>query len=158
MKVLIVVNSKKYSYHKSAAENLSRGINSIADVAIYDMEPNIASHEHFFAIKDVNPDVLITLDCAGFDMLTTGKILAYNTMPCRMAHIIIDKEYKLKNELSNRMNLSMFAYFAPNHDIDELSKKYPDIPNILKYNEGLCEDEACSRQWFEDFLKEGLLV
>lgn len=115
------------------------------------------SHENYFYLKSLFPDVVITLNLAGFGMKTTGDVLAYNTFTCPMAHILTDAADKFTEELCMRQNLSMFTYFCDDEKEGSLEQYIESIPNMRRYDKRIFENNELIAEWLDAFLADCML-
>jgi len=157
MKVLIIIDTKKYKKHKEMAEMFKTALSEHI-VDIYDMGCDAPEHEKFYAIKAAMGNVGITFDCAGFEMVNITEVLSYNSFTIRMAHIIFDKVYKFDEALKHMQNLSMFTYVSEGENMEKVKAQYTLIPNLDQHQlkvEALGSEQI--RSWFSEFCKEAML-
>lgn len=136
MKILLIIDTKKYKYHneifvdfENAIVNFfeNRGENSLN---VFDMGMEGLDYEKFSYIQNLSADLIVTLDCAGFDMTTTGDNLSYNNLTCRMAHVLIKNDASFSRFLKYRQNFSMYTYCPEDENMGIKQGKFPEITNI----------------------------
>lgn len=146
MKILLIIDTKTYKYHNEVFVDFETAlVNYFGDseddsLEVVDVGIDEAEHVIFNYIKESEPDLMITLDFAGFNMLTTGNAISFNSIPCRMAHVLFKGKDSYSNYLKYRQNFSMFTYFPEGENIDTLKGRYNWITNIgqiqrLKYKD-----------------------
>ncbi len=155
MKVVIVIDTAATKNIREKAEFIAGAI--MAESEVLDMANGRERHENYFYLKSLAPSAVITLELAGFDMKTTGDIIAYNTFTCPMAHVVFDKAYKYADRLSCRQNLSMFTYFNQNESDAEVKKYGQSIPNTCYYADDTFDSKAKTAAWFEEFCEESMV-
>lgn len=162
MRTTIITNCRKYPYHK---EILSLFLNEASKYGIsraFDMaDKSISLLEIYHQIEDSNCDLLISFDCAGFEFRTEINSLAYNTLSCRMAHILFQKMQEYGNCLKQQMNFSMFLFSMFDSDVSAIQEKYPNIPNSelispLEYGSNTAQNNLHNKKiinkWFSHII------
>ena len=162
MKILYIINSKEYSYHKNIITDFTRNIPGM----VFDMGDGADYGMRYHEIEANSPDVIITFDLAGFELRTGGDTLSLNNLYARMAHILFHKPDYYGNNLRLRQNLSMFTYIPCDENILEYGSRYPEIPNICEFvsiinnadNDSDHKDNQSNiREWWEEFKKAAML-
>lgn len=97
-------------------------------------------------IKKMNPELLLTVDLAGFDRVTLTDNIAYNLLDCKQLHVIIDDNLKNEKELEKLLSIAMFFVCSHQKQCESLKGRYPHIPWIecmegWSTTEDLCEDK-----------------
>jgi len=140
MKSLIIVDKRKEKEYEILIQQLSIILGEYGVIDKYIQSEKDMPHTRFLQIQKFGSDVLFVIDCSGFDILTTGGILGYNKLPCRIVHLIMD-ESAIRDEYTNkRMNLSTFVYvkktyFADKFDVDKLGMIQVDtLPEDFSVN------------------------
>ena len=127
------------------------------------MSVDESEHEKYAYVKNLCSDLIITLDCAGFDMLTTGNTLSYNTLPCYMAHVLTKNDTTFNRYFEYRQNFSMITYYPEGEDMGLRQGKYPGITNALEMKKLVyrnigekdhIENVAKIQLWLRQMLKE----
>ena len=137
MNILVLSCNDKYKYHKRLVADIEEAIvtyNPDATVKQYNLVASVPGHEHYAHIASVKPDVMITLDFAGFDIKTSGDTLGYNGFSFRVVNILFQKLYKYSDEMKLRQNMSMITCIPHEAEISDVLKD-GNIPNVLR----LCE-------------------
>lgn len=134
MRILLIVDTQKYKYHGELFIDFENAlVNHYEDdddcsLEVIDISTFSAEYEAYEYISGTHPDLIITLDCAGFDMLTTSGSISYNSIPCRMAHVLLKKRELYSAYLNNRQNFSMYTYFSDECD-EQWNVSHPWITN-----------------------------
>lgn len=164
MQITLVINSKKYSYHKNMVALFQEILAKYADCRLFDMADNMPLHEKYYAIAGSECDFLISFDCAGFELRTEGDSLSYNNMGCRMAHILFQGMHEYREELKQQMNFSMFVFSMKEEDVLTMQEKHPNIPNAelmerLEYKETTAgeKNREIVEKWFAHMIEEAEL-
>lgn len=130
LKGIIICRSREDEAVK--AEQLKKkaeehGISAVI-LEIKDKKP---SHEYFFAIIRSCPDLVFTLNFAGFEMSTETGEIAYINLPCRNIHLILkEREWDFKRYFLRKLSIAMFFYCQDHEIYDKLQDQYPDIPYL----------------------------
>lgn len=126
MNIIVLSNTYKHPNHtqiiKALDTNASFNGANAHTISIQD-----ANSSHFTQQLSVNtPDIIITLDLAGFEFRTlTGECLL-NMLPCKVCNIIWGDKAEYKDYLSGKLSLSMLFYDATSQD-NQLPAKYPNM-------------------------------
>lgn len=144
MKIAIVINTGEYKRHSKMGEVFFNALREKGyEIKIIDLGKDIPAHEKSGMIKQVQPQLIITFDMAGFELRTTLDSASYNVMPYRMAHIL-PGEYPLYSKwLQESMNFSMFFY-ALSETAEEIKKNHPETENVYSV------DTFSSPRWWDD--------
>lgn len=162
MKILYLIDEKKYSYHKY----LVKLFLPIIPGEVYDMSGLDALYEKFNYIRDYSPNVIISFDLAGFELRTVDNTLSLNGIYCRQANILFQKATVYGQDLMHRQNLSMYTYVCAKDDSDKLKETYREVPNIYRMPEiwykpsNNIQEETNKeniKKWWDEFKKEARL-
>ena len=162
MKLVYLINTKEYKYHKNMIEDFS----SVIPGDILDMSDGTAKGSRYEEIRALDPDIVITFDLSGFELRTVSDTLSLNSIYARMAHILFHSTDHYGNLLKARQNLSMFTYVPENEDINACRSRYNEVPNIerfpkIDYKADLEEEHEANRRnirsWWEEFRKEAMI-
>lgn len=157
MKTVFVVNQRKYPYHEKFLDLFVKNAEKYGDVQIFDMSSTQLLHEIYYKIAASECDLLISFDCAGFELRTENDTLSYNKLGCRMAHILFRNMRDYGENLKQQMNFSMFVFSVIQEDVSKIQKNFSNIPNIEwlemprdcqllgKVNQ---EDRSWVQEWF----------
>lgn len=166
MRTGIVINTKKYTYHSYLAALFETAASAHGEVKVFDMAETKPLHEKYYALAESGCNLLLTLDCAGFELRTENDTLSYNNFGCRMAHILLRSMQEYREELRQQMNFSMFVFSVKEEDVRSIKDRYPNIPNIelfpqIDYKEKSEETKKISeriiKEWFLYLLEEAEL-
>lgn len=166
MRTGIVINTKKYKYHSYMADLLETAASEYGEVQVFDMAQGKPLHEKYYALAESGCELLLTLDCAGFELRTENDTLSYNNFGCRMAHILLRSIQEYREELRQQMNFSMFVFSMKEGDVRSIREGYPNIPNMepfpqMDYKEKNEETEKINKrvitEWFSHLLEEAEL-
>lgn len=155
--IVILTNQNKYSYHKEIAPMLRVTLsNSDSSITTIDIDGYKFDHECLAKIKELQPDVIVTLDLAGFRFRTQSGENALNMLPSKNLNLVWGDKQEYSEYLSKKISLSMIFYDATGID-HGLSEKYT---NMLYYKTvcELTEDTDSFKQIWEDFAAEVMLV
>lgn len=162
MKVVYIINSKKYAYHKQVLNDLMQ----ICSGEVYDMSDGCEHNVRYNQIAECRADVIITLDAAGFELRTGNDTLSLNSLYCRCAHILFGKIDSYGSDIKARQNLSMFTYISTRNNLEEVSKQLREVPNIEYFCEyeykssdenRLRENRENLSKWWEAFCKSAMV-
>lgn len=163
MKTVFVVNSVKYQYHKKLLELFAIIAGRYGDFEIFDMASDGPLYEIYYKIAASECDLLISFDCAGFELRTESDTLAYNQLGFRMAHILFHEMGEYGENLKQQINFSMFVFSCVREDVLFLQRNFPNIPNIewletpekylLTGDSGLERNSAWISEWFSHIME-----
>ncbi len=162
MKVIYLINSKEYGYHK----NLVTDFVKVTGGEIIDMGDGSNLGVRYHEIEDMSPDAVITFDLAGHILRTGSDTLSLNNIYARFAHILFHRLDHYSRDLKARQNLSMFTFVPEGTDVAAASSAYDEVPNIEEFvpfnykpaNEKEREENIAGiRRWWDDFRKEAML-
>ena len=81
-------------------------------------------------ISSQTPELLLTIDLAGFDRVTLTDNVAYNLLDCKQLHVICSGHLKNEQVLEKTLSIAMFFAIATQEKYRELVEGYPHIPWI----------------------------
>lgn len=94
-------------------------------------------------VKELSPDMLITVNLEGFEQSTLTDNISYNLLDCKQIHFIFDKNLPNERYLIKPLSISMFFYCTDDEYCKYLLEKYPDIPYLKTMNiEGIEQDSV----------------
>lgn len=173
MNITILTNKKQYPYHA----DLSHMINTILSkqahtVSLLDINSEQYDHQCLAKLKALEPDVIITLDLAGFRFRTQSGENALNMLFSKNLNILWGNKPEYEPLLNKKISLSMLFYDASGID-HGLPRLYP---NMLYYKVSkplsvsficdskasinateISQSETAFQYIWNDFLKEVLL-
>lgn len=76
----------------------------------------------------IQPALLITVNLAGFELLTQKKDILYNLLECKSIHLLLKKGLVNEKYLNRTLSIAMFFFCAGEEYKRYLLNKYPDIP------------------------------
>ena len=130
MQIILLTNSQKYSYHTAISHMLQSILASFShQVTTLDMDDFTYSHQCLAKITSLAPDVIITLDLAGFHLRTQSGENALNMLTSKNLNLIWGSKNEYASYLQKKISLSMLFYDATgeNHDLPQ------QYPNLLFY-------------------------
>lgn len=151
-KIIILTESAKYSYHTTASRQIQSTLKSDGHTAtILDISFCMPDHKYLHKINELQPDVLITLDLAGFQFRTQAGEIALNMLPTKNLNLIWGNKPEYTPLLNKKLSLSMLFYDVSGTD-SRLTELYP---NLLYYR--FSESIDSFLQIWADFIREVLL-
>ena len=162
MKILYLINSKEYGYHKKLAEDFI----NVTGGEVIDMGDGTNLGIRYYEINDISPDVVITFDLAGHVLRTGNDTLSLNNIYARFAHILFHKPEHYGRDLKARQNLSMFTFVPNGTDVAAFLSACDEIPNIKQFvpfefkpadDKEREENMTQIRRWWDDFRKEAMI-
>lgn len=153
LNIVILTNQTKYTYHSEIASMIHTYLTqNHHNISILDIDDYKYDHECLTKIKELQPDVIVTLDLAGFRFRTQSGENALNMLTSKNLNLIWGDKPEYAKYLDKKISLSMIFYDATGKD-HGLPEKYL---NMLYYKAicALTKDvESFQRMW-EDFLYE----
>lgn len=151
--IVILTHTNKYSYHAEVSSMIHAALQKIRNnVDVVDIDSCKFDHECLAKIKELQPDVIVTLDLAGFRFRTQSGENALNMLPTKNMNLVWGNKPEYATFLNKKISLSMIFYDATGVD-HGLSASYP---NMLYYK-AICEvteePKSFQRIW-DDFVKE----
>lgn len=154
MKIVILTNAQQYPAHHKQASFIQAALKQEHQY------PNVVNigdftydHQCLNTLKDYEPDVLITLDLAGFRFRTQSGENALNMLYTKNLNLICGNRPEYAPLLRKKISLSMIFY-----DISGKDNSLPQFyPNMLYYHPAVltsCEDFL---QIWHDFTRQALL-
>ncbi len=162
MKILYLIDSSTYKYHK----DIIKVFLEVTGGEVLDLPDDGGRQMKFFDVKEAGADLIITFDGVGLDFRTVSDTLSLNNLYARMAHILFHKLSFYDQKLLRRQNLSMFTYIPDSEDIAACRDKYEDIPNMYSFGEFYYKADNESERmanrktieaWWDDFKREAML-
>ena len=162
MTIVYLIDSKKYNYHKSLANDFV----SVTGGSIVDMGDETNPGSRYYEIEDMSPDVIISFDLAGHLLRTGSDSLSLNNIYARFAHILFHKTGHYGRDLKARQNLSMFTFIPNGENVETVKSNYPEVPNVEEFvsisykpaddreREKNIESIKC---WWNDYKREAML-
>ena len=125
--LFIIVNTTLYAYHKELLTLLeSKVFLDFANTYTIDIDKQQTRSTVSQQLLSTNPDLIITLDLAGFEFRTlTGECLL-NMLPCKVCNILWGNKSEYCKYLTGKLSLSMLFYDATGTD-NQLPSKYPNM-------------------------------
>lgn len=173
MNIAILTNPKQYSYHVSVSQMINTILTGHAhSVYLLDIDSEKYDHQCLAKLNAFEPDVIITLDLAGFRFRTQSEESALNMLFTKNLNILWGNKPEYELLLNRKISLSMLFYDASGTDYG-LPLLYPNMlyykvmnplpafsasepetsPDISRDSESA---SAFLDIWY-DFLKEALL-
>ena len=82
------------------------------------------------AVKSLHPELLITVDLAGFEQRTLTDNISYNLLDCKQLHLLFHENLPNEKYLSKQLSIAMFFYCAGDTYYEYLCKLYPHVPYL----------------------------
>ncbi len=154
--IVILTNKRKYSYHAEVSSMIYTVLSkSDTVITTIDIDDYKFDHECLAKIKELQPDVIVTLDLAGFRFRTQSGENALNMLPGKNLNLVWGNKPEYAEYLSKKISLSMIFYDATGVD-HGLSGKYPNMLYYKTVCELTKESESFQRIW-EDFVTESVI-
>lgn len=153
LNIVILTNQTKYTYHSEIASMIHTYLTqNHHNISILDIDDYKYDHECLTKIKELQPDVIVTLDLAGFRFRTQSGENALNMLTSKNLNLIWGAKPEYAKYLDKKISLSMLFYDATGKD-HELTVKYP---NMLYYKAewALTKDADSFRRMWQDFVME----
>lgn len=129
--IFILTNIKNYAYHTPIASQIQSYLESRShNVTILDIDSEKYDHQCFAKVKENNPDVVITLDLAGFRFRTQSGEIALNQLYSKNLNLTWGNKPEYGTYLNKKISLSQLFYDVAGTDC-HLSDSYP---NVLYYH------------------------
>jgi len=127
MKISILIDKTHYPYHQNIATNICNFFNNCQHTAnILDVHSEIYDHLCLKKLDELSPEVLITLDLAGFHFRTQTGETALNMLTTKNLNLIWGNQSKYTLPLSKKLSLSMIFYDATGNNFS-LPQHYPNM-------------------------------
>lgn len=136
-KVVIPIHCNKYPEQLSYAQKLEQiytGAGYKVELINLDAVDNPMYVQAY--IEKQKPDLLVTIDCAGFDLKLLGDDLFYNSLCIPAMHFLTKQPMEFSSELSERMNFTM-EFYVMNEEhkiyIEQNFKRVPWVHRLPEY-------------------------
>lgn len=165
MNVTILTNQTQYPYHSPIAYLIQNLLNKPNyTLSILDINSEKYDHLCLKKLKELSPQILITLDLAGFNFRTQAGENALNMLTTKNLNLVWGNKAEYSSLLLKKISLSMLFYDATGKDNCFL-QQYPNlqyyktsgqfyIDTTAKTN---MDNEKAFLYIWEDFKKEALL-
>ncbi len=121
MKIAIVADKKNTFGDKLFREKLQSHID--AEVFYLCNDAGLSGK-----LRELAPDMLLTVDLQGFEHRTLTGNLSYNLLDCKQVHLLLHDNLQNEHFLSGQLSISMFFYCLGQQYFQHLGAAYPDIP------------------------------
>jgi len=155
--VIILTNKNNYPYHLNVVSTVKAVLSQYKfSITTIDIDGYKFDHECLTKIKELQPDVIVTLDLAGFRFRTQSGENALNMLTSKNLNLVWGDKPEYADYLHKKISLSMIFYDATGTD-HGLPEKYP---NMLYYKTvcELTEDTDSFNRIWEDFITEVMVV
>ena len=105
-------------------------------------------------IRALHPDLLITVDLAGFEQCTLTDNISYNLLDCKQLHLLLHENLPNEPHLKGQLSIAMFFYCAGDAYYDELIRKYPNMPYLKKLPDWQDKTAETLYEAFQEVLRE----
>lgn len=130
-KVLIVTDTYKRPEHDKLGICLKESFQKMQWLAeMIDLQPGVSDYINFRSILNHKPDLLVTLDLAGFTLKTDAEETSLNRIPCRMAHLMFHSYRGYEEVLKHTINFSMYFFTGLKDTALQMEKDFPHIEHI----------------------------
>lgn len=128
--IVILTNYTTYPYHQSIATMISSILSDAGySVQSLDISYTRYAHQCFAKLTAMEPDILITLDLAGFHFRTLTGENALNMLYTKNLNLVWGNRPEYADFLNKKVSLSMLFYDAAGRDC-----QLPTFfPNVLYY-------------------------
>lgn len=92
-------------------------------------------------IQSDKPDLVITIDLAGFEFTTLTGGVSYNLWNTKFVHFLLDRDLPNEGCLEKPLSISMFFYCLGKEYKEYLNKRYPAIPYLEEIGNWLEKDD-----------------
>lgn len=104
-------------------------------------------------IKKMNPELLLTVDLAGFDRVTLTDNIAYNLLDCKQVHVICGKTLQNEKALEKALSIAMFFACSSAEQCGQLKERYPHIPWMKCMEDWSLAEDLCTDKNVEEIVK-----
>lgn len=115
------------SYDVSVSKQLAEQLNVLLGEKVSFVDVTLQG-DLIGKIKEINPEILLTINLAGFDRTTLTDNVAYNLLDCKQLHVICDENLRNEKELEKLLSIAMFFACSRREMYEVLKVKYPHIP------------------------------
>ena len=164
--IVILTSPIDYPYHTIISTMIQTYLTKLNHtVSMFDINFFKYDHECLTQIKELQSDVIITLDLTGFRFRSQAGETALNMLPTKILNLIWGNKPEYASVLNKKISLSMLFY-----DASGINYQLPQIyPNLLYYKEMgeiMCSPTSDSdvlincehfQQIWSDFTQEVLL-
>lgn len=142
--LFILTNTSHHPYHSNILSILSKCTNlKNFNTHIIDINKQSNTSAICQKLSQSSPDLIITLDLAGFELRTvTGECLL-NMLPCKTCNIIWGDKPAYKEYLTGKLSLAMLFYDATGKD-NQLPAKYSYMRYYYPTSEAIITTQAGS--------------
>ena len=151
LNIVILTNQTKYTYHLEIASIIHTYLTqNCHNISTLDIDDYKYDHECLAKIKELQPEVIVTLDLAGFRFRTQSGENALNMLTSKNLNLVWGDKPEYAEYLNKKISLSMIFYDATGED-HGLMEKYP---NMLYYNAewALTENMESFQKIWADFV------
>lgn len=86
--------------------------------------------EYIAYFIEMNPEMIVTLDMAGFFLFNDKKEIIYNYMYCKCIHILTQSPWYYPEQLLRRVNFNTIYYTSCFEDASYLKRYYENLPRV----------------------------
>ena len=128
LNIIILINPTRYSYHTNVCHMIQSTLQADNHaVSILDINTYKHDYECLNIIKELQPDVLITLDLSGFRFRTQAGETALNMLLTKNLNLVWGNKAEYASFFNKKISLSMLFYDATGTD-HRLMTLYPNLP------------------------------
>lgn len=132
---LIVVSRSKNNIHIPAAKYVASQLEGKGyKVSYVNMMATDDANVLKYHMQQAEPELLVTFDCAGFELELLGGDLFYNSLCCRAAHILFTNPHEYSDYLNKRMNFPMEFYVVSQEYVRIIEDNYKRVPKVHLIN------------------------
>ena len=118
----------------------------------FDICSIVYSNTLIATLKNLCPDIIITLDLLGFELCTLTDNISYNLLNCKQIHILLHKNLENEKYLLKPLSIAMFFYCFAEDYYECLINKYPELPYLKSIQRWQSED------WEDDLEKKSEIL
>ena len=150
--IIILTNHNTYPYHKGIATMISSALSN-TDYTVQTLDINSTQYPHqcLAKLNSMEPDILITLDLAGFHFRTQSGENALNMLYTKNLNLVWGNRPEYEDYLNKKVSLSMLFYDITGKDY-HLSKYYPNVLYYKAHPDFLITQECSSATDTSHFL------
>lgn len=131
MKIIIPIHNSVHQLQLAYAKRLEQAFKYMGHQVVL-VNLDTANNPLYLQayIKQENADLLVTIDCAGFELTLLGDDLFYNSLCIPAMHFLVKSPWQLADYLKQRMNFTMEYYTLYEGDKELIEKYFKRVPKV----------------------------